>query len=66
MLNELKKENEITILLISHNLHIIRHFSDYTLALNKCLTFFGESKSIMDENVQKIIYGEPVCLHPQT
>lgn len=66
MLNELKKEKEITILLISHDLHIVRHYSDYMLALNKCITFFGESKSIMDEKVQKIIYGEPVCLHGQT
>jgi len=65
MLNELKKENEITILLISHDLHIVRDFSDYMLALNKCVTFFGESKSIMEENVQRIIYGEPVCLYPQ-
>lgn len=66
MLNELKKENEITILLISHDLHIVRDFSDYMLALNKCVTFFGESKSIMEENVQRIVYGEPVCLYPQT
>jgi len=65
MLNELKKENEITILLISHDLHIVRDFSDYMLALNGCVTFFGESKSIMDENVQRIIYGEPVCLYTQ-
>ena len=66
MLNELKKENEITILLISHDLHIVRDFSQYMLALNKCVTFFGESKSIMEENVQRIIYGEPVCSYPQT
>ena len=65
MLNELKKENEITILLISHDIHVVREFSDYLLALNKCVTFFGESKSIMDEKVQRIIYGEPVCLYSQ-
>lgn len=64
MLSELKKKNEITILLISHDTHIIREYSDYMLALNKCVTFFGESKSIMDEKVQRIVYGEPVCLHP--
>jgi len=65
MLGELKTENEITILLISHDLHIVRDFSDYMLALNRCVTFFGESKSIMDENVQRIVYGEPVCLYTQ-
>src|SRR4030067_1451126 len=65
MLNDLKKKNEITILLISHDIHVVREFSDYMLALNKCVTFFGESKSIMDEKVQRIIYGEPVCLYAQ-
>jgi len=66
MLSNLKKENEITILLISHDPHIVSNYSEYMLALNKCVTFFGESKSIMDPNLQSIIYGEPVCLHPQT
>jgi len=64
MLNELKQKNDITILLISHDIHIIRDYSDYMLALNKCLTFFGESKSIMDPELQKMIYGEPVCKAP--
>jgi len=64
MLVDLKKDNEITILLISHDLHIVRDYSDYMLALNKCVTFFGESKQIMDPNLQKVIYGEPVCLTP--
>jgi len=62
MLRDLKKKNEITILLISHDIHIIRDFSDYMLALNKCVTFFGESKAIMDPDVQSMIYGEAVCV----
>jgi len=62
MLSELKKEKEITILLISHDLHIVRDYSDCMLALNRCVTFFGESKQIMDPDLQRIIYGEPVCL----
>ncbi len=61
-LGELKREREITILLISHDLHIIRDYSDYLLALNKCKTFFGKSKEIMGSDVQRIIYGEPVCM----
>jgi len=64
MLNDLKKNNEITILLISHDLHIIRDYSDYMLALNNCVTFFGESKQIMDPKLQNMIYGEPVCMAP--
>jgi len=61
MLHELEKKSEITILLISHDIHIIRDYSDYMLALNKCLTFFGESKEIMNPDLQRTIYGEAVC-----
>jgi zinc transport system ATP-binding protein len=61
MLNALKKDYRITILLISHDLHIIRDYSDYMMALNKCVTFFGESKRIMEPELQRMIYGEHVC-----
>jgi len=61
MLSRLKKENKITILLISHDMHIVRDYSDYMLALNKCVTFFGESKEIMNPSLQRIIYGEALC-----
>jgi len=60
-LEELKKKHSITILLITHDVHIVREYSDYLLALNRCVTFFGESKEIMNPSVQKIIYGETVC-----
>jgi zinc transport system ATP-binding protein len=62
MLDELRKRREITILLISHDVHIIRDYSDYMLALNRCVTFFGKSKKIGDLRVQRMIFGEPVCL----
>jgi len=66
MLNELKQKNEMTILLISHDVHIVREYSEYMLALNKCMTFFGESKEIMNPELQEIIYGEPVCVPTHT
>jgi zinc transport system ATP-binding protein len=62
MLRRFKEENNITTLLISHDIHIVRDYSEYMLALNKCITFFGESKEIMNPDLQKIIYGEPVCM----
>lgn len=61
MLRRLTAKNKITLLLISHDLHIVREYSDYVLALNKCLIFFGESKEVMNPATQKLIYGEPVC-----
>jgi zinc transport system ATP-binding protein len=61
MLKRLTEQNKITLLLISHDLHIVREYSDYALALNKCLIFFGESKEVMNPAIQKLIYGEPIC-----
>jgi zinc transport system ATP-binding protein len=61
MLKRLTAQNKITLLLISHDLHIVREYSDYALALNKCLVFFGESKEVMNPAIQKLIYGEPIC-----
>jgi zinc transport system ATP-binding protein len=62
MLNELKKRRGITLQLITHDIHIVREYSDYLLALNRCITFFGDSKKIMDPSIQNIIYGETVCV----
>jgi zinc transport system ATP-binding protein len=61
MLRTLTAKKKITLLLISHDLHIVREYSDYALALNKCIVFFGESKEIMNPETQKLIYGEPIC-----
>jgi zinc transport system ATP-binding protein len=61
MLRKLTSKNKITLLLISHDLHIVREYSDYALALNRCMIFFGESKEVMDPETQKLIFGEPVC-----
>lgn len=66
MLNDLKKRTMITMLLITHDVHIVREYSDYVLALNRCLTFFGESKEIMNPQVQKYIYGETVCVRAES
>jgi zinc transport system ATP-binding protein len=62
MLNDIKKNKRMTILLITHDIHIVKEYSDYLLALNKCVTFFGKSEEIANLATQKIIYGEPVCV----
>jgi ABC-type Mn2+/Zn2+ transport system ATPase subunit len=66
MLNDIKKSKKITILLITHDIHIVREYTDYLLALNRCVTFFGKSEKIADLAVQKRIYGEPVCVKMQS
>lgn len=62
MLNDIKKSKKMTILLITHDIHIVREYTDYLLALNKCVTFFGKSEEIANLEIQKRIYGEPVCV----
>ncbi len=64
MLDALKTKRNITIMLISHEVHIIREYSDMMLALNKCVTFFGKSQKIANLDVQRVVYGEPVCMEP--
>ena len=61
MLRSLTVKNGITLMLISHDLHIVREYSDYALAVNKCMVFFGESKEVMKPETQRLIYGEPIC-----
>ena len=56
-LERLKGELGITALLISHNMHVVMHYSDFVLALNKRPLFFGESKRISHAKLLEIIYG---------
>jgi zinc transport system ATP-binding protein len=62
MLNELKQKTNITMLLITHDLHLVKEYTEQLLGLNKCLTYFGESQHIAEPALQQKIYGETVCL----
>jgi zinc transport system ATP-binding protein len=62
MLNDIKKMQKITIMLITHNIHIVEEYADDLLALNKCVSFCGPSAEIVKPETQKLIYGEPVCV----
>jgi zinc transport system ATP-binding protein len=62
MLDELKKNREITIFLITHDIHIVQEYTDNLLAINKCLTFCGPSSEIAKTETQRLIYGETVCV----
>jgi zinc transport system ATP-binding protein len=62
MLNEIKKTQKITILLITHNIHIVQEYADDLLAINKCVTYCGPSVEIAKPEIQKQIYGETVCV----
>ena len=56
-LGHLKDELGITTLLISHNMHVVMHYSDFVLALNRRPLFFGESKKVSHAKLLEMIYG---------
>jgi zinc transport system ATP-binding protein len=62
MLDDLKKSWEMTIFLITHDIHIVQEYTDTLLAINRCVTFYGSSAEIAKPATQKLIYGEPVCV----
>ena len=61
MIDRLKKETGITILFISHNMHVVMHYADYVLALKKRVLFFGKVKDLTHSQLLSIIYGEEVA-----
>ncbi len=62
ILNKLERELGMTVLLISHDIHVVMHYSDETLALNKSVTYFGESKNLSDPGLLGKIYGSSTIL----
>jgi zinc transport system ATP-binding protein len=57
MLNKLEQERGITVLLVTHNPHVVRHYSDYVLAINRKTIFFGKSEKINTPKLLQEIYG---------
>jgi zinc transport system ATP-binding protein len=64
MLNELRKKTNITMLLITHDIHLVKEYAEQLLGLNKCMTYFGEAQKIAEPALQQKIYGETICLAP--
>lgn len=60
--NALKEELGITTLLISHNMHVVMHYSDQVLALNKQVLHFGDTKSLTHSRLLSIVYGNEFVL----
>ncbi len=56
-LNSLEKKAGITVLLISHDIHTVMHYSDATLALNRGVIYFGESRELSDPVLLQKIFG---------
>jgi len=60
LLERLKKEKNLTILLVTHDLSIVFKFSDYVICLNKCPLCQGKPTEVLSpENLSKL-YGQEI------
>jgi zinc transport system ATP-binding protein len=62
MLNALEHEQGITVILISHDVHVIRDYSEQMMALNRQVICQDESEAITRPSVLHAIYGPGTSL----
>ncbi len=60
LLAKLKKERNLAILLITHDLSVVYKFSNYVICLNKCPICHGFPKEILTAETLQKLYGEEV------
>jgi len=60
LLERLKKEKNLTILLVTHDLSIVFKFSDYVICLNKCPVCQGKPKEVINPEVLSKLYGQEI------
>jgi zinc transport system ATP-binding protein len=63
MLDNLKKEHNLTILLISHELDIVEKHANKVLCLNKENVCYGHPGEVMSKEVIDKLFGEEVHLY---
>ncbi len=62
MLHRFHESKRITILLISHDLHIVEQYSDQVLAINRKLLYYGDPSELTKPSLLRIIYGDTAIL----
>ena len=60
LLEKLRKERNLTILLVTHDLSVIYKFSDYVICLNKCPICQGRPKEVLSSETLSKLYGQEV------
>ena len=62
MLHKLQVTQDITILLISHDLHIVEQYADKVLAINKKQLYYGNRRGLNKPEILGMIYGESAIM----
>jgi len=60
LLERLKKEKNLTILLVTHDLGVVFKFSDYVICLNRCPVCQGKPKEVINPEVLSKLYGQEI------
>ena len=60
LLAELKKERNLTILLVTHDLSVVYKFSNFVICLNKCPICQGVPKEVLTPQILQKLYGQEV------
>lgn len=60
LLARLKRERDLTILLVTHDLSVVYKFSNYVICLNKCPVCQGFPKEVLNTEILQKLYGEEV------
>jgi len=60
LLERLKKEKNLTIILVTHDLSVVFKFSDYVICLNKCPICQGKPKETVTPEALSKLYGQEI------
>jgi len=60
LLERLKKEKNLTIILVTHDLSVVFKFSDYVICLNKCPICQGKPKEVITAESLSKLYGQEI------
>lgn len=66
LLKKLGEGEDLTIIMISHDIHIIYHYADSVLCLNKEKICFGPPERALNEGILKKLYGSEVSVYGHT
>lgn len=66
LIHKLQKEMELTILLISHDLHIVSYYTDAVLCLNKTIICHGIPEEALTKESLSQLYGKDTSVYLHT
>ncbi len=60
----LRDDMNITVVIVTHNLHVAVHYSDYVLGLNRKILYFGPTRDLTHEKLVSLMSGDTGYTRP--